>query len=215
MNFGLLTAKICWRVWAPFRFQRLSRLGSVTARHSSSGRQADFAALNRGHHLYSAAERPSRLALAHILVISIKHNFIWTASLRVNFDYSQVFVIVQYFSIIPISSILFNIPFLNSSSLTQIPKRSTHFLYFFSYGILTNFHYFRQHSFAFFCEQHAGLTQVSDDLFMAALHSRMRTYIFSSCGFFFLSFFISSPNLSGRTLDVYHTSTHGVALVRI
>ena len=40
--------------------------------------------------------------------------------------------------------------------------------------------------------------------------------IFSSCGFFFylLSFF-SSHNLSGRRLDVYHTSTHGVALVRI
>jgi len=33
---------------------------------------------------------------------------------------------------------------------------------------------------------------------------------------FFLSFFLfSSPNLSGRRLDVYHTSTHGVALVRI
>jgi len=31
--------------------------------------------------------------------------------------------------------------------------------------------------------------------------------------FFFLSFFISSPNLSGRTLNVCHTSTHGVALV--
>ena len=29
------------------------------------------------------------------------------------------------------------------------------------------------------------------------------------------SFFISSPNLSGRRLDVYHTSTHGVALVWI
>jgi len=29
------------------------------------------------------------------------------------------------------------------------------------------------------------------------------------------SFYISSPNLSGRRLDVYHTSTHGVALVRI
>ena len=28
-------------------------------------------------------------------------------------------------------------------------------------------------------------------------------------------FFFSSPNLSGRTLDVYHTSTHGVALVQI
>jgi len=40
--------------------------------------------------------------------------------------------------------------------------------------------------------------------------------IFSSCGFFYLSsFFISSPNLSGRRLDVYHSSTHGVALVQI
>jgi len=34
--------------------------------------------------------------------------------------------------------------------------------------------------------------------------------IFSSCGFFYLSF--SSPILSRRTLDVHHNSTHGVAL---
>jgi len=34
---------------------------------SSSGRQPNFAALNRGRHLYSAG-RPSRWALAHILV---------------------------------------------------------------------------------------------------------------------------------------------------
>jgi len=41
--------------------------------------------------------------------------------------------------------------------------------------------------------------------------------IFLPCGFFLLSFFFffSSHNLSGRRLDVYHTSTHGVALVRI
>ena len=32
---------------------------------------------------------------------------------------------------------------------------------------------------------------------------------------FFLSIFSSSPNLSGRTLDVYYTSTHGVAVLRI
>ena len=32
---------------------------------------------------------------------------------------------------------------------------------------------------------------------------------------FLSSFFLSSPNLSRRELDVYHTSTHGVALVRI
>jgi len=38
----------------PCKFQRVSRLGSVTARHSSSGRQPNFATLNRGCHLYSA-----------------------------------------------------------------------------------------------------------------------------------------------------------------
>jgi len=40
--------------------------------------------------------------------------------------------------------------------------------------------------------------------------------IFLPCAFFFyLSFFFSSPNLIRRRLDVCHTSTHGVALVRI
>ena len=39
--------------------------------------------------------------------------------------------------------------------------------------------------------------------------------IFLPCSFFLSSFFLSSPNLSVRRLDVYHTSTHGVALVRI
>jgi len=45
-----------------------------------------------------------------------------------------------------------------------------------------------------------------------------KTIIFSSCFFFFLLLllsFFSSPNLSGRRLDVYHTLAHGVALVRI
>jgi len=58
----------------PYKFQRVSRLGSVTARYSSSGRQPNFAALMRGRHLYLAG-RPSRWALAHILIF---HN-IWTA----------------------------------------------------------------------------------------------------------------------------------------
>ena len=48
------------------KFQQLVRLGSVTARHSSSGRQPNFVVLNRGRHLYLAG-RPSRWALAHIL----------------------------------------------------------------------------------------------------------------------------------------------------
>jgi len=51
----------------PCKFQRDSRLGSVTARHSSSGRQPNLAASKRGRHLYSAG-RPSRWASAHILV---------------------------------------------------------------------------------------------------------------------------------------------------
>jgi len=54
----------------PNKFQRVSRLGSVTARHSSSGHQPNFEALNRGRHLYSSG-RPSDWALAHILVIDI------------------------------------------------------------------------------------------------------------------------------------------------
>jgi len=39
----------------------------------------------------------------------------------------------------------------------------------------------------------------------------------SEAGLFVLSIFylFSSPNLSRRRLDVCHTSTHGVALVRI
>jgi len=49
----------------PCKFQRVSRVGSVTARHSSIGRQPNFEALNRGRRLYSAG-RPSRWALAHI-----------------------------------------------------------------------------------------------------------------------------------------------------
>ena len=60
VKFGLLAAQIFSLVW-------VSRLGSITARHSSTGRQRNFAALNRGRQLDLAGWR-SRLALAHILV---------------------------------------------------------------------------------------------------------------------------------------------------
>jgi len=50
-------------------------------------------------------------------------------------------------------------------------------------------------------------------LVMVTLWNRADHYIFA---LWFLSiFFFSLPNLSGRRLDVYHTSTHGVALVQI
>ena len=57
----------------------------------------------------------------------------------------------------------------------------------------------------------------SGGIFTAALCNRAGHYIFalwflSSSSFFYR---FSSPNLSSRRLYVYHTSTHGVALVQI
>jgi len=62
------------------------------------------------------------------------------------------------------------------------------------------------------------LQVVSYVVIMAALCNR-GAIIFLPCSFFpsifFFFLFFSSPNLSGRRLDVYHNLTHGVALVRI
>ena len=61
----------------------------------------------------------------------------------------------------------------------------------------------------------------SCSFFMVALCNRADHYIFALqflSFFFYIFFFISSPNLSGRRSDVCHTLTHGshgVALVRI
>jgi len=70
-QYGELRPSSGWDLLASLEhtstFQRLSRLN---ARHSSSGRQPKFASLNRGRHLYSAG-RPSRWALAHILVLNV------------------------------------------------------------------------------------------------------------------------------------------------
>jgi len=55
-----------------------------------------------------------------------------------------------------------------------------------------------------------------NSLIMVALWNRADHYIFALLlvsFFFLLSLFLSLPDLSGRKLDVYHTSTHDVALV--
>jgi len=55
VDFGSLAAEICWRVWGtPANFNGFHVLAAFTARHSSSGCQPNFVALNRGRHLYSA-----------------------------------------------------------------------------------------------------------------------------------------------------------------
>jgi len=51
-----------------------------------------------------------------------------------------------------------------------------------------------------------------------AAYGMGQTVIIFALWFLLLSssfFFFSSPNLSGRRVDVYHTSTHDVALAQI
>jgi len=67
VNIGLQAAEISPVVWGtPANFNGFRVLAALL-HDTSSGRQPKFAAFNRGRHLYSAG-RPSRWALAHILV---------------------------------------------------------------------------------------------------------------------------------------------------
>jgi len=59
------------------------------------------------------------------------------------------------------------------------------------------------------CVADADIIFLPCSFFMVALCNRADHYIFM------LYLFFSSPNLSGRRLDVYHTLAHGVGLVRI
>jgi len=91
VNFGPLAAEISFiSLGHRCKFQRVSRLGTVTAQHSSSGRQPNFAALNRGCHLYSAG-RPSRWALDHISSCP-SLSFLWSPDLL---TVTYVWLIVQ------------------------------------------------------------------------------------------------------------------------
>ena len=70
VNFGPLTGEICWRVCefgAPLQISTGFASWQRYCTASSSGRQPNFAALNRGRQLRLAG-RPSGWALAHILV---------------------------------------------------------------------------------------------------------------------------------------------------
>jgi len=89
-QYGELRPTSSWDLLAslghPCKFQRVSHLGSVTTWHSSSGCQPNFAALNRGRHLYSAG-RPSRWALACIPSFYVIPTFcLWAYLLHENND---------------------------------------------------------------------------------------------------------------------------------
>jgi len=69
VNFGPLTAEIGSGAWGtPANFSGFRVLAALL-HGTTSGPQPNFAVLNRGRHLYSAG-RPSRRALAYILVLS-------------------------------------------------------------------------------------------------------------------------------------------------
>ena len=81
VNFGPLTAEIGSGVWGtPTNFDGFASWQRYCTA-SSSGHQPKFAALNRGRHLYSAG-RPSRWALAHILVEFHVNDWHWYIDLR-------------------------------------------------------------------------------------------------------------------------------------
>ena len=68
VNFGPLEAETCWIVWGtPAHFNGFRVLAALL---HGTRRQPNFAALNRGRHLYSAG-RLSHWALAHILVLNV------------------------------------------------------------------------------------------------------------------------------------------------
>jgi len=70
VNFGRLTAEICWRVWGtPANFNRF-RIFAALLHSTVVVCISQTVALNRGRHLYSAGQ-PPRWALAHILVLVI------------------------------------------------------------------------------------------------------------------------------------------------
>jgi len=56
LNFGLLAAEICWRVWGtPANFNGFRIFGSITARHSSSGRQPNCSVEQRAPPIFGRA----------------------------------------------------------------------------------------------------------------------------------------------------------------
>ena len=78
VNFGSPAAEIDPVVWGtPANFNGFRVFWQRYCTASSSGRQPNFAALNRGRHLGSAG-RPSRWALAHILLS------LWNAGYKID-----------------------------------------------------------------------------------------------------------------------------------
>jgi len=84
MNFGPLTAEIGSGVWGTPTISTSFASWQRYCTASSSGRQPNIAALNRGRYLCSAG-RPSGWALAHILVQYITRNATYSYGSKFSF----------------------------------------------------------------------------------------------------------------------------------
>jgi len=172
-NFVALYLQGHWRFLATSQLRHVSTIGknllsSNISSTCSSGRQPDFAALNRGRHLCLAG-RPSGWALAHILVVFILRRNLMGVSMCWSLN-----------------------PNPDSDNFCESEIRWIFIL--------------------------SNIQLCTGDLLSVSLWPPYvigQAIIFLPCGFYLLSFFFffSSPNLSDRRLDVYHTSAPGMVLV--
>ena len=91
-------------------------------------------------------------------------------------------------------------------------------MYFSCSSYILSYHVFHMHNLTDMALAMGGFHKYCQCFNFSSFYGRpmeqgrpMRPLYFHTVSFFF----ISSPNLSGRRFDVYHTSTHGVALVWI
>ena len=200
----------------PCKFQRVSHLGSITARQSSSGRQPNFAALNRGHHLCSAGVTITLGIGPHCSfhINCFQFWFSWP-SFPLLFHHGPGLLKDPCDHIYrlgwPSCCQTNGVKTLNGTHGRCHRGKSTSAPHSLSIWLLM------KQDTASFMSPPQNQHPVPNPITMATLWNRAgRLYfhpVVCSSSSFFL--FFCSPNPSSRRLDVYHTSTDSVALVRI
>jgi len=178
----------------PCKFQLVSRLGKLLHGTLVVG-VSQTAALNRGRHLYSAG-RPSRWALAHISSCFTSHS---TQNRSFRSLSSQPVSWRIVLKKLDLTFSLFSAFWKQKGARLKLSFTAAWKKCWYTVSART--------------PQKALCLSI---VLLWPPYVIGQAIIFLPCGFFYLSsIFFSSPNLSRRRLDVYHTSTHGVALVRI
>jgi len=163
----------------PCKCQWVSCLGSVTAWHSSSGRQPDFAALNRGATYIRQGDHHVG-PMAHILVMVALCN---------RADH-YIFAVIYIFFSGPHNMVKFGL--LTAEICLRV------------WGTPANFNGFRVLATLLHGTLVVDVSQTLQLIEQRAPPIFCRATIMLGIGPHSSSFFFSSPNLSGPTMDVYH-----------